>query len=402
MRKINYEYIARSISKLTRIQIRVYHDHDLILNCDPASFPKDPAAPYIDILLSIDRPVSYCISDYDQFYGVIRYDEYTMILGPTFQLPPPREKIREFMFSLGIKKDYMDLFQSLYLSITPMPLELFLQELCMIYYFLSEEETDISHVAIYDSNAAITNQNRLNASAGEPVSMESLPDFPDNTEGEHSATMDFEKKMLGFISAGDIDGLNAYFKNNSAGRAGKVAPTYIRQLKNIFITTVTLVSRAAIEGGMSAEEALSLSDRYIQHAESYSDPEQIMNLQYNMILDYTGRVNKITNGSRYDRFMRDVTAYVQSHLSDSISEEAMARDLFLSRSYLSSKFKAETGRTLSEYIQEQRIGKAKDLLKNTQRSILEISTYLNFSSQGYFQNVFKKQTGMTPGEYRRT
>lgn len=56
--------------------------------------------------------------------------------------------------------------------------------------------------------------------------------------------------------------------------------------------------------------------------------------------------------------------------------------------------------TLSQYIQEQKIEKAKSLLKTTDRSILEIATYLGFSSQGYFQNVFKKLTGMTPKEYR--
>ena len=78
----------------------------------------------------------------------------------------------------------------------------------------------------------------------------------------------------------------------------------------------------------------------------------------------------------------------------------MAQDLFLSRSYLSTKFKKETGMTLSQYIQEQKIEKAKSLLKTTDRSILEIATYLGFSSQGYFQNVFKKLTGMTPKEYR--
>ena len=55
---------------------------------------------------------------------------------------------------------------------------------------------------------------------------------------------------------------------------------------------------------------------------------------------------------------------------------------------------------LSSYIQEQQIARAKDYLKNSDKSILEIATYLGFSSQGYFQNVFKKHTGMTPKQFR--
>ena len=45
--------------------------------------------------------------------------------------------------------------------------------------------------------------------------------------------------------------------------------------------------------------------------------------------------------------------------------------------------------------------KARDLLASTDKSLLEISTYLGFSSQGYFQNVFRRYTSMTPGDYRK-
>ena len=112
------------------------------------------------------------------------------------------------------------------------------------------------------------------------------------------------------------------------------------------------------------------------------------------------RHTRIKKGDRYDKFMRSVTGYIREHLTEEFSVDQMAQDLFLSRSYLSTKFKKETGMTLSQYIQEQKIEKAKSLLKTTDRSILEIATYLGFSSQGYFQNVFKKLTGMTPKEYR--
>ena len=125
-----------------------------------------------------------------------------------------------------------------------------------------------------------------------------------------------------------------------------------------------------------------------------------MNLQYHMVIDYTTLVHDIKKGDRYDKFMRNVTSYIREHLTDEFSVDQMAKDLYLSRSYLSTKFKKETGMTLSQYMQEQKIEKAKSLLKTTDRSILEIATYLGFSSQGYFQNVFKKCTGMTPKDYR--
>ena len=111
-------------------------------------------------------------------------------------------------------------------------------------------------------------------------------------------------------------------------------------------------------------------------------------------------MKEITYGKRYYKFVRSITSYVREHLTEEINIDNMADELFISRSYLSSKFKKETGITLSQYIQEQRIKKAQELLKGSNKSILEISTILGFSSQGYFQNVFKKIVGMTPREYR--
>ncbi len=428
MREIDYDYIARNISSLSLIPIRVYQNNELQVYYDPSNFPKDPASPYIDTLLQINEGVNYYISPYEHFYGIIKHDDHTMILGPTFQITPPKSQIREFMFSLDLKMNYMEQYQHLLSSITPMPLELFLHELCLIYYYISYRKLELSDVAIYDSHSKITQQNRANDSAihadsedtdrkkphalshilGEKDKQSmadvadahaSVDDYDETAVTSHT-TVNFENEMLTCVREGDLDRLSELFKRNSAGRAGKVAPTYLRQLKNIFISSATLLSRAAIAGGLPAEEALTLSDKYIQHAESYDNPEQVMNLQYHMVVDYTTLVSEIKKGDRYDKFMRNVTSYIRQHLTEEFSVDQMAKDLFLSRSYLSTKFKKETGMTLSQYVQEQKIEKAKSLLMSTDRSILEIATYLNFSSQGYFQNVFKKCTGMTPKEYR--
>ena len=257
----------------------------------------------------------------------------------------------------------------------------------------------ISEVADPISSSRSTTEKDLNSISDIADVHASANDYSNAVTPAHTTYL-FEQEMLRCVREGDLDKLRELFKRNSAGRAGKMAPTYLRQLKNIFISSAPLLSRAAIEGGLPAEESLNLSDKYIQHAESYNNPEQVMNLQYHMVIDYTTLVNEIRQGDRYDKFMRSVTGYIREHLTEEFSVDQMAQDLFLSRSYLSTKFKKETGMTLSQYIQEQKIEKAKSLLKTTDRSILEIATYLGFSSQGYFQNVFKKLTGMTPKEYR--
>ncbi len=72
----------------------------------------------------------------------------------------------------------------------------------------------------------------------------------------------------------------------------------------------------------------------------------------------------------------------------------------MSRSRLSTRFKDETGKNLSDFIAEKRIEEAKRLLEFTDKPIVAISAYLGFSSQSHFSKVFRKLSKMTPASYR--
>ena len=65
------------------------------------------------------------------------------------------------------------------------------------------------------------------------------------------------------------------------------------------------------------------------------------------------------------------------------------------------QFKKETGETIGRYIMKAKLQEAKLLLAYSNRSLPAISNFLFFSSQSHFQNLFKKEFGITPLEYRR-
>ncbi len=167
-----------------------------------------------------------------------------------------------------------------------------------------------------------------------------------------------------------------------------------------FIVTATLVSRAAIRGGMDVEDALSLSDAYIQKSELVYRVDSITNLQYHMVLDYTERVEKLKLGKSPSKLVTDISNYVQHHLSEPVDIESLAKAMYFSRTRLSVKFKEEIGLTLTDYILKEKTEEAKRLLRYTNKPIPSISAYLGFSSQSHFSRVFKKYSGKTPNEYR--
>ncbi|WP_438446625.1 response regulator [Gorillibacterium sp. sgz5001074] len=97
----------------------------------------------------------------------------------------------------------------------------------------------------------------------------------------------------------------------------------------------------------------------------------------------------------------DIAKYIEAHYREEITLQDIADRFFLSREYISRKFKQEFKENLSDYIGRIRIGKAKLLLLNPDSRIAQVAELVGYQDEKYFSKVFKKLTGQTPGEYRK-
>ncbi len=97
---------------------------------------------------------------------------------------------------------------------------------------------------------------------------------------------------------------------------------------------------------------------------------------------------------------KQVEQYIEQNYTKRISLDEIAGDLHANRSYLSRLYKEKTGMNLFDVILKKRIEAAKDLLLNTEMKTYEISDAVGFDNAGYFSKVFKKQTGVSPKEFR--
>ena len=120
-----------------------------------------------------------------------------------------------------------------------------------------------------------------------------------------------------------------------------------------------------------------------------------------MLIDFTKRVNQLHEGAPASKLVSDVSNYINRHMSETITVEAIAKEFFLSRSYLSKLFKAESSMSLSDFILTKKTDEAKYLLRYTNKSLTDISLSLGFSSPGHFSRVFKKYASITPHKYRK-
>ena len=209
-----------------------------------------------------------------------------------------------------------------------------------------------------------------------------------------------ERALLNCIKGGDEENLLKYHQIPLDGEAGILSRNNpLRAQKNLAICSVTLATRAAIEGGLSSEEAYTLSDVYIQEIEETGEIKTLFDLELKMLCDFTKRVHQVKM-RKYSKAVRLCCIYIFKHLYETISLVELAKYVTLHPNYLSELFKKETGFTVSEYIQREKIEEAKRLLTSSEYSLLDIAAWLGFHDQSHFTRVFKKFEGITPSKYR--
>ncbi|MFB8375466.1 AraC family transcriptional regulator [Paenibacillus taichungensis] len=105
--------------------------------------------------------------------------------------------------------------------------------------------------------------------------------------------------------------------------------------------------------------------------------------------------------SKKKDMVEEIIQYIHEHFNESISLESLAEQWNYSIQYLSKQFKLRTGRSPIEYVIQARMAKAKELMIRTDATAQEIASSVGYSDVFYFTRLFKKQVGMTPGQYKK-
>ena len=100
--------------------------------------------------------------------------------------------------------------------------------------------------------------------------------------------------------------------------------------------------------------------------------------------------------------IKEIDQYIIEHLSENITSIIMANHLHLNPSYFSRFFKQLTGENFTDYVHRFKIRLAITMLTERYESIEYIAYSLGYSDRTYFSKIFKKYTGLSPGEYKRT
>jgi two-component system response regulator YesN len=156
---------------------------------------------------------------------------------------------------------------------------------------------------------------------------------------------------------------------------------------------------SAISGGGEVDALLILSKRLFAEVaiiRSQAQMEEWLISRASEMIDIVSR----SHSNRTQTLVIKAKEYINLHFSEAISVKDVAEAVCISESYFKSVFKKSSGSSYSEYLTTIRMDQAKNLLNTTDKSVTEIAFDVGYQTPNSFSTLFKKQTGMTPTQYK--
>ncbi len=162
----------------------------------------------------------------------------------------------------------------------------------------------------------------------------------------------------------------------------------------------TLIRKSAERSGLPVPIIDRIVSKYTQIMLSSSTIEQIKIIA-SMAIEITSEVRNYLLNTKYNSpLVKNVCDYLYVHFNQNFKSSEIAKKFNISEYYLLHVFKKETNKTINNYLEDIRIMKAKEMLKDNLLSIAEISSLVGYEDNNYFTKVFKKKCNITPSKFR--
>ena len=202
-----------------------------------------------------------------------------------------------------------------------------------------------------------------------------------------------ENRILDAVARGDEEAaIEAMHQHSRFTYGGRFEGTLYQQ-KNKMIVLNTLLRKAIEPSKVHPYYIDAISSKYSRIIEEANEvPNEMM---WQMTRDYCAYVRRYSL-KEYSPAVQKVMNYVNLNVAEPLTLKSLAAMCFISPSYLSALFKQETGSTLIDYINTQRVNRAAQLLVQNNHTIAAVAEEVGILDVNYFTKIFKKTLGVTP------
>ncbi|MCX7773879.1 MAG: response regulator [Clostridia bacterium] len=218
---------------------------------------------------------------------------------------------------------------------------------------------------------------------------------------DHSLLEQKQKQLLDQIKAGNqesaletVETIGAYVKGLRPDQKASIKSFYLNTLFTINTIRQTLISG---EGHFEGQTLTSLYPM-VESCENIMDLNDILREAARKaaenVYSYNHKSMKL--------LLKNAVEYLKEHYQEPLTLNDVADKLYVSTFYLSRMFKKELCKNFVDYLNEIRIEKAKELLKDIRYKTYEVADAIGINDPHYFSKLFKKYVGVTPTEYKES
>ena len=208
-----------------------------------------------------------------------------------------------------------------------------------------------------------------------------------------------ERALLSLIAQGDYANANQLL-NELLGFVLFASGRDMGLTKARILELVVLMSRAALEGGASVEAILKLNNTFLAQVQKTASIEDLSVSLAAMLNRFADCVST-QKSTRHADLMQKAVQYLNAHYAQRIDLHTVSTHLHMSAAHFSKVFKEETGQGFVHSLNQIRVERSKDLLRDHSISLAAITEMVGFEDQSYFTKVFRRHAGMSPGLFRK-
>lgn len=383
---------------LYKFPVRIYREGELANTFDPAPIRSEKIK---DILSHALRRHLMLSAHHVQIYQSPHYFCYltvkdkacglAAVIGPVRTIPLDEKAISEIAAANGTA--YSEMQE--YLDTLPfIPLGL-------LAIVLSSYSIAVNGIAVSDSELYDNIMNLEKDAKMESAILKHEENVVYEEEMPFNGAVS-ESKLLYFMQNGMLDELKSFWKQIFPERLLTQHFGSLREMKDHCLLSLGIIAHASMNSGIPADTNFNLRSIYTRKIESCTSAREVIDMRYTILCDFTERNSQTKYQISNDPFIGRAMRYVTEHIDRPVSLAEVCDRLNVNKSYFCTKFKETMGMGFSDFIHQEKIKKAKQLLLYTDKPLVEIANFLSFSSQGYFQSIFKKVTGMTPAQFRKS
>ncbi len=389
---------CRIQSAIVDLRVPLNHRKDLVLH-NLVAERIDTEKPLGALLQNAEPSVIYRVRDplFCRYLFLLLPElprEAVLVIGPYLEVTPTQQQVLEWAESAGVQPaDYKEL-EDYYSSIPILSAD---SQLLAILETFCERLWGVDGYTLEDISQETT------GAQGILPYKRSSSDEKDALWNMRSMELrySYENELMDAVSKGHSHKADLLLSKFSSLSFEQRLTDPVRNAKNYCVIMNTLLRKAAEKGGVHPIYLDSASSAFAAKIEQLGSLEAVLPLMHEMFRSYCRLVRKHSMKD-YSPPVQKAIAYIDNDLTGNLSLSTISRALNISSSYLSTLFKKETGKTLTDYISNRRVNHAKHLLETTRLQVQTVAQHCGIVDVQYFSKIFKRITGKTPKEYRES